>query len=147
MFSDSLFILLKAYCDGDDIPISDLNDLLRKCDDKLIQKNGVWLSEKARLSSNKNKHYSNTVGFYLEHIITVEWRVDILIWLYSYKFVTDRKDLKKFIIDSFYAVLKLKSEKKHKGKKLEGMNAEQLLPKKNRDSNKVKLYEKYSSKR
>ena len=141
MFTDSLFILLKSHCDGDDVPVSDLNDLLRKCDDKLIQEYGVWLSENARLSSGKNKHHKNTVGLYLEHIITVEWRVEILIWLYSYKFVRDKENLSKFIIDSFYAVLKLKSEK------LEGIEAEQLLPIRNRDSKKIKLYEKYSTKR
>ena len=145
MFTDSFFLLLSAHCDGDDVPISDLNDLLRKCDDKRIRKYGIWLSEKARLSSgNKsgnNKHHINTVGFYLEHIITVEWRVDMLIRLYSYKFMRDRKDLEEFIIESFYAVLKLKSENKH-----EGLNAEQLLPKKNQQPKKIKLYEKYNKK-
>ena len=65
----------------------------------------------------------------------------MLIRLYSYKFMRDRKDLEEFIIESFYAVLKLKSENKH-----EGLNAEQLLPKKNQQPKKIKLYEKYNKK-
>ena len=144
MFDDTLFILLEEYCKGGNIDKEIMNYTLRKYDNRIIKKHGVWLSSKARLDKSINKVTNNKPkGLFLEHIIPVNDRLETLIYLYGYKCVCDKKDLSDFIIKTFYAVFK---SPKHE-KQIEAYDAEILLPKKYREPNKIKYFNEYSSER
>tara|TARA_R110002020_G_scaffold112213_2_gene258415 strand:+ start:330 stop:773 length:444 start_codon:yes stop_codon:yes gene_type:complete len=147
MFDDTLFVLLEEYQKGGNINKDVLNLCLRKYDDILISKHGVWLSEKARCICTINKVTSlnsKPKGLHLEHIIPVRDRLEALIYLYRYKNVRSKKDLSKFIEQTFYAVFKHAKKEKN----IEEYEAESLLLEKHKTSNKIKyINEIYSIKR
>lgn len=139
-FPDTFFVLLNAYCSGLDIGLEDLSDQLRKCDYVLEQQNFVQLSEKARKVHNVTKigrGISKPKGLWLEHIIPVVSRRDLIIKLFSEQNKTSRKFIDEFIEKTFYAVYKLDTEKE------QDFEAESLLLEEFKSTDKIKYLKSF----
>ena len=141
IFNHSFFLLLHDYVDsnGNGIPKTDLNHLLRECDRILEKENGVMLSESAKKKCGgvvvvkEGSPKPKEVPLWMEHIIPVSHRLDMLIQMYK-PGTTTRKELDDFITETFYGVYKLKTEEPVE------YNAESLLSEDNRRDNLIKMF-------
>ena len=131
-FYDTLYDLLRGLSKGRRYHKETLLEELRRCDAEIIKDKGIQLSKKARDIYNitkiewgvkKPKSPTQFIGdsLWLEHIIPVRKRVDYLIDKFQFHGGMTRTELDEFIVDTFYAVYRLKKEKEQE------LDAENLL--------------------
>lgn len=146
-FYDTLYDLLKGLGKGRRYHKESLLEELRRCDNEIIKVNGVQLSKKAREIYNitkiewgvaKPKTPTGLDGdsLWLEHIIAVVERLDYLIDKFQFHGGMSRAELDEFIVNTFYAVYKLKKEKE------EELDAENLLLEDFREHGKIEYFKK-----
>lgn len=144
-YEDTLFDLIKGYCDGRKYNSERLRDALRDCHKVLEDENGVRLSERAIKVCKGKTVVKRNVGkpkeVTIEHIIPVRFVLDQLIKIYKYK-TDDRKYLEDYIENTFYAVYKLKVEEKD----IVELDAEKLIQESFREPDKIQYFEEFCNK-